>query len=395
MAARKEGSMFDRLDTIDWSRLETAYETAEAIPAALRDLTSPNEEVRAAAWQTLWSELEHQGTVYQATAYAAPFLVAWMPEAQGEEQCALITFLAMLARGNSYKRQHLNLTDEQRKQDPGFQQEMAEEIKWVELTHQAVRDGMDLYLSFLDDQNLQLCMVTTYLLASFKEDQARLTPPLQAYLMQETDERMIACLLLSLGQLLPATGDSSALLMRYLTSGDTPLVRFCAAMALTFLLKEAIPEEVVLVFFSVLIDPVSLEAAYDELPWTWADSTVPLHTLDFLRWLTSSRHRDFIIGRLVELLPTLDEIAVGEVADHLLHDAFHWDQFGLLPQVARENLNAEQRAVLHAIAARDHLWVVERESPDLLIWSGIRRDLLLLNLPTTQQDLLAFLDLDV
>src|SRR5258708_17686834 len=67
--------MFDTLDTIDWSSLETAYGTAEAIPGALRDLASPDEEVRATAWQTLWSELEHQGTVYQASAYAAPFLV--------------------------------------------------------------------------------------------------------------------------------------------------------------------------------------------------------------------------------------------------------------------------------------------------------------------------------
>ena len=43
-------------------------------------------------------------------------------------------------------------------------------------------------------------MATTYLLASFQEDQARLAPHLQAYLGQETDERMIACLFLSLGQ---------------------------------------------------------------------------------------------------------------------------------------------------------------------------------------------------
>jgi hypothetical protein len=386
--------MFDRLDIIDWSRLETAYGTAEAIPAALRDLAFLDEEIRAAAWQTLWSELEHQGTVYQATAYAAPFLVAWLPGVQGEEKCALITFLAKLARGNSYKRQHLNLADEQHKQDPIFQQEMAEEIRWVELTHQAVRDGIDLYLAFLDGQDLQLRMATTYLLASFQEDQAQLTSPLRAYLVQETDERMIACLLLSLGQLLPATEDSSALLMPYLIAGDTPLLRFCAAMALSFLLKKAIPEEVVLVFFTALTDPASVKTAYDELPWTWAGSAVSFQAFDFLRWLTSSRHRDLIIERLVELLPTLDEIVVGEVSEHLLRSAFHWEQFGLPPQVAREDLNAEQRGVLRAIGAHDHLWKVEQGPPDQDNWSGIRRDLLFLDLPTTQQDLQVFLALD-
>lgn len=135
--------MFDTLDTIDWPRLETAYGTAAAIPGALRNLASPDGEVRGAAWETLWSELEHQGTVYQASAYAAPYLVAFLSEVRGEEKPQLITLLAILARGNSYKRQHLNLTDEQRKQDLLFQQEMAEEIRWVEMTHQAVREGIE------------------------------------------------------------------------------------------------------------------------------------------------------------------------------------------------------------------------------------------------------------
>jgi hypothetical protein len=360
--------MFDTVDTIEWPSLETAYGTAAAIPGALRDLASLDGEVRAAAWEILWSELEHQGTVYQASAYSASYLVAWLSEVRGEEKPQLVTLLAILARGNSYKRQHLNLADEQRKQDPHFQQEMAEEIRWVELTHQAVREGIELYLAFLDDQDLHVRMATTYLLASFPEDQARLTPPIQADLMQETDERMIACLLLSLGQLLPATGDSSALIIPYLTAGDTPLVRFCAAMALTFLLKKAVPI-------------------------TWADGTIPFEALDFLRWLTPSKHRDLIIGRLVDLLPTLDEIIVGEVADHLLHVVFHWEEFELPPQVVREHLTAEQRAVLHAIAARDFLWVVEQESQDWGIWSGLRQDLRFLDLPTKQQDLQAFLAL--
>ncbi len=220
---------------------------------------------------------------------------------------------------------------------------MEEEIGWVELTHQAVQEGMELYLSFLNDPDLQLRMATTYLLASFQEDQARLAPRLQAYLVQETDERMIACLLLSLGQLLPAIADSPVLLMPYLIAGNTPLVRLCAAMALSFLMREAIPEEVVLIFCTFLTDPDSVQAAYDELPRTWTVSTVPFDALDFLRWLTPSQHRSLIIGKLVDLLPSLHGIIASEVADHLLHVAFYWEEFELPPQVTRENLNAEQR----------------------------------------------------
>lgn len=337
--------------------------------------------------------MEHQGTVYRASAYAAPFLVAWLPDAQAEEKPYLVTFLARLARGNSYKRQHLNLTDEQRRRDPVFQQEIAEEIRWVELIHQAVWEGIDLYLAFLDDQDLQLRMATTYLLASFKEDRARMTPLLRVSLEREADERMMGCLLLSLGQRQPTTEDSSALLMPYLTGDQTPLVRFCAAMALSSLLREAVPEEVVRVFFTVLTDPASVQTAYDELPWTWAGRAPQFHAFEFLGWLTSSRHHDLIMEQFMALLPTLEEIVVGEVADQLLHSAFHWEMFEPPPQVVRENLNTEQRAVLHALAAHDALWVVEQALPGQETWSGIWQDLLFLALPTTQQDLQTFLAL--
>lgn len=386
--------MFDTLDTLDWASLKTAYGTAAAIPAALRHLASPDEEVYIAAWQTLWSELEHQGTIFEASAYAVPFLLEWLSVLQSEEQCELVILLARLARGNSFKRQHLNLTDEQRKEDLVFQQEMAEEIGWVEMTHKAVRQGMELYVAFLNDQDLQLRMVTTYLLASFPEEHAQLTPLLQAYLAQETDQRMITCLLLSLGQLLPTTAYSFDLLIPFLATGNPPLMRFCAAMALSFLLKEAIPVEVVQVFFTFLTDPGSVQVAYDELPRVWTESTLSMDALNFLRWLTPSQHRSFIIGQLVDLLPTMHDNMVGEVADHLLHVAFHWEEFELPPLVTREKLNTEQRAVLHAIAISDHLWSMDQESSNTLILNGIWQDLLFLGLPTTQQDLRAFLGLE-
>ena len=156
-------------------------------------------------------------------------------------------------------------------------------------------------------------------------------------------------------------------------------------------MREAIPEEVVLVFFTFLTDPDSVQAAYDELPRTWTESTVSFDALDFLRWLTPSQHRSLIIGKLVVLLPSLHGIIAGEVADHLLHVAFYWEEFELPPEVTRENLNAEQRAVLQAFVTCDYLWGVEQESPDHFILNRIQQDLLFLNLPTTQQDLRAVL----
>ncbi len=87
-------------------------------------------------------------------------------------------------------------------------------------------------------------------------------------------------------------------------------MRFYAAMALSYLLKETVPEEVVPVFFTALTDSSPVQGVYDELPWTWADRPVQFQALAFLQWLTSSKRRDLIMRRLVELLPTVDEIVV-------------------------------------------------------------------------------------
>lgn len=87
-------------------------------------------------------------------------------------------------------------------------------------------------------------------------------------------------------------------------------------------MQEAVPEEVVRVFFTVLTDPASVQAAYNELPSTWAGRAPHFHAFEFLGWLTSSRHHDLIMEQLMALLPTVDEIVVGEVADQPLHCTF-------------------------------------------------------------------------
>ncbi|MEU4097274.1 hypothetical protein [Streptomyces sp. NPDC026673] len=65
---------FADLDRVAWPELRHAYGPAEDVPALLRALTAADEEVAEEAEQELWSSIVHQGTVYEATLPAVPFL---------------------------------------------------------------------------------------------------------------------------------------------------------------------------------------------------------------------------------------------------------------------------------------------------------------------------------
>jgi hypothetical protein len=67
--------MLENLDTIDWRNLQHAYGPATDVPDLIRALASHDEEVRQSAMYELYGTIWHQDTIYEATAYAVPFLI--------------------------------------------------------------------------------------------------------------------------------------------------------------------------------------------------------------------------------------------------------------------------------------------------------------------------------
>ncbi|MFF1421523.1 hypothetical protein [Streptomyces sp. NPDC058280] len=66
--------VFADLDTRPWATLEHAYGSAADVPDALRALASEDEEEAAAALSELYGSILHQGSVYEASAAAVPYL---------------------------------------------------------------------------------------------------------------------------------------------------------------------------------------------------------------------------------------------------------------------------------------------------------------------------------
>jgi hypothetical protein len=67
--------VLDGLDRVEWRKLTHAYGSATDVPQLLRDLASKDSGKREAALSDLFGNIWHQGTVYEATANAVPFLV--------------------------------------------------------------------------------------------------------------------------------------------------------------------------------------------------------------------------------------------------------------------------------------------------------------------------------
>jgi hypothetical protein len=94
--------MLENLDSVDWSKLTHAYGAAKDVPKLFGALALSDEDKRESAIYELYGNIWHQGTVYQASAYAVPFLVELLeaPNVIGKD--AILILLAHLANGHFF-----------------------------------------------------------------------------------------------------------------------------------------------------------------------------------------------------------------------------------------------------------------------------------------------------
>ncbi|WP_143447858.1 hypothetical protein [Kineosporia sp. R_H_3] len=87
-------------EDIDWSTVKACCGPATSIPSLLRDLASAQPSQRSHAISELWGCLCHQGTVYEASALAVPFLFTAaksleLPSAERDQLLALIVHIGL------------------------------------------------------------------------------------------------------------------------------------------------------------------------------------------------------------------------------------------------------------------------------------------------------------
>lgn len=256
--------MLDGLDDIKWAELTHAYGSAGDVPDLIRQLLSDDEDMLEETFDALFSNIWHQGTVYEASAYAVPFLIEVVQSETVLMREGILSLLSSIASGRSYYDVHTRTPEERAK--PEMQAKIAEEMKHERAAHEAVRKGIPVYLRLLSHQNPGIRTYTAEVLSQFPEDGIQIVPTVRAAIDSETEPMVQADLLAHLGTLLSKTNnlpqaeiDACVRLLDGLLGAQTPpVVRLSAAVAWTQQAKANTPNEAV----DILVDALINEAAY-------------------------------------------------------------------------------------------------------------------------------------
>jgi hypothetical protein len=94
--------MLEGLDSFDWPTLSHAYGSARDVPALLRTISNGGRDASTAIYE-LFGNIWHQGTVYEATAPAVPFIgeLARSTTVAESDRVQLMMLLFVIARGRS------------------------------------------------------------------------------------------------------------------------------------------------------------------------------------------------------------------------------------------------------------------------------------------------------
>ncbi|MFH8628019.1 HEAT repeat domain-containing protein [Streptomyces vietnamensis] len=90
--------MIDDVESIDWAAMGHAYGPASDIPAWLRDMTSPDPEIREKAFSNFYSSVHHQGDVYPCTVASLPFLFAMADDPATPDRASVVALLRSIGR---------------------------------------------------------------------------------------------------------------------------------------------------------------------------------------------------------------------------------------------------------------------------------------------------------
>lgn len=237
--------MLERLQSVRWVELKHAYGSAADVPDQIRALASGKKKARDQASKSLYGNIFHQGTRYQATPYAIPFLLELLgtPAVSGREEIAYL--LVNLALG--YEEEYLPDGF-----DPVLYRRRTEELEArMSATERAecdrygfgprndlacydgVRAGMPVFVRLTADGDPLVRRSAAYALAWFPEESGSSVPALYEQLDRGGSDFDVANVVLSLGLLARrSAGPVDAVRLRPLLDSRALVVRVAAAIAL-------------------------------------------------------------------------------------------------------------------------------------------------------------------
>lgn len=150
------GMTMTPLDEIPWSTLLHAYGTAEDVPKQLGQLKVAS--TSSDALHKLFGNIWHQGTVYEATSFAVPFLVDLAIDEATPNPVGILNLLEAIAHGTSYLEVHEPFFKEMRVEafgDPGtpkYEIKRSQELAWMKQARISVLAAFEEFMTLANRQ---------------------------------------------------------------------------------------------------------------------------------------------------------------------------------------------------------------------------------------------------
>lgn len=222
--------MLEGLDAVPWGRLHHAYGSAEDVPALLRKLRHAPSGGRGEGsplWH-LFGNVWHQGTVYEATGHAVPFLIELAAEPLTPDRIGILQLLAAIANGSP------PLAKDSINERP------AREAGSATAAHDAVSKGFDTLVSIMNEDSPQIQLAAAHVLAQLPERASTVAALLRERLNAGSHEFFRAAYLLLLGQAGDRSESTIALLVAALSANDAAQRR-AAGISLARLRPDPLP----------------------------------------------------------------------------------------------------------------------------------------------------------
>jgi hypothetical protein len=170
--------MLEGLQEIDWPSLSQAYGQAGDVPDLIRGLLDSDPQKRQESLYLLYSTIWHQGTIYEASAYAVPFLFELLRSPDTPDKSGIAMLLADLADGAHPLELYTDPVDKMsqlvrkglKNEDRDFEAEVQAGQAWVQATRAAVGEGLDVLIEYLSDQEPEVRATVARALARFPGD---------------------------------------------------------------------------------------------------------------------------------------------------------------------------------------------------------------------------------
>jgi hypothetical protein len=226
------------LDQIPWKDLTHAYGSAADVPALLRALRTAPADVQgeeSPLWQ-LFGNIWHQGTVYEATAYAVPFLIESAVDRRTPDRVGILSLLAEIAQGTSYRDVHGNDLGED-----DFERKRLEELAWARQAHDAVAAGFRQFVDLTNEPG-DVPFAAANVLARLPGHAEDVAARVRTLLRDEKRIPYRAGLLLLFRSIGDCSPETLSVLTAAVNGGET-IERHAAAYAITRLKVRPLPEE--------------------------------------------------------------------------------------------------------------------------------------------------------